>query len=271
MKRIRKRILIVASILMTILVFLGFVGMWAIKKGLSPLVDGAQLQDGKVTVIVDNTSPMPVVAYLLKFNDGNLGLIDATMDPKAKAICSALRRMGRSVSDVKVIFCTHTHDDHTAGCNQFPNATIYAMKNPIQGKNPSNLSHWNRLQRALPSNDQDPAHPKNWDIRYLSDGQVLDFNGERIEAFALPGHTYDSCAYLAFGVLFMGDSAAGQYNGQIGSAPPFVSVDRNLNQRELKKLATRLQQRKREINYLAFGHQGPIKGLAPLLAWASSH
>lgn len=266
-----KRILIAASIVISVLVVLGFVGMWAVKKGMSSLVDGAQLQDGKVTVVVDNTSPMPVAAYLLNLNNGNLGLIDATMDPEAKAICSAIRRMGRSESDVKVIFCTHSHDDHTAGCQKFPNAIIYAMKPSIQGNNQSSMSNWNRVQKAVPGNNQDLAPQKIRDIQYLSDGQALDFNGNKIEAFAVPGHTYDSSAYLVFGILFMGDSAAGQYNGRIGSAPPFVSVDRNLNQRELKKLAARLQSRKNEIDYLTFGHQGPIKGLDPLLLWASSH
>jgi glyoxylase-like metal-dependent hydrolase (beta-lactamase superfamily II) len=123
----------------------------------------------------------------------------------------------------------------------------------------------------MPGTNQAPVPPKIMNIQYLSDGQTLDFNGDKIEAFALPGHTYDSSAYLVFGILFMGDSASGQYNGRIGSAPPFVSVDRNLNQRELKKLAVRLQYRKSDIEYLAFGHQGPIKGLDPLLLWASSH
>lgn len=266
-----KRILIAVSIVISTLVVLGFAGMWAVKKGMSPLVDGAQLQDGKVTVVVDNTSPMPVAAYLLKFNDGTLGLIDATMDPEAKAICSAIHRMSRSESDVKVIFCTHSHDDHTAGCQKFPNATIYAMKPSFQGNSQSSTSNWNRVQKALPSKGQNPPPPKKGRIQYISDGQALDFNGDKIEAFAIPGHTYDSSAYLVFGILFMGDSAAGQYNGRIGSAPPFVSVNRNLNQQELKKLAARLQNRKNEVDYLTFGHQGPIKGLEPLLLWASSH
>lgn len=266
-----KRILIAVALTISVLIVLGFVGMWAVKKGMSPLTDGVQLQGGRVTVVVDNTSPMPVAAYLLKLNNGNLGLIDAGMDPEAKAICSAIHRMGRSEPDVKVIFLTHSHDDHTAGCQKFPDAQIYALKPSIQGNNQSSLSDWNRVQRAILRKNQDSAPPKNKAIQYLSDGQVFDFNGDKIEAFALPGHTYDSSAYLVFGVLFMGDSAAGQYNSRIGSAPPFVSVDRNLNQRELKKLAARLQNRKSEIDYLTFGHQGPIKGLDSLLLWASSH
>jgi len=266
-----KRFLIATSIAISLLVAMGLVGIWAAKKGMSPLIAGAQLQDGKVTVVVDNTSPMPVASYLLKLTNGDLGLIDATMDPEAKAICTAIHRMGRNESDVRVVFCTHSHDDHTAGCRKFPNAIVYAMKPSLQQGGQTGVSNWNRVQMAMPSNNQDPAPQKPREIRYLSDGQVLDLDGDKIEAFAIPGHTYDSSAYLIFGVLFMGDSAAGQYNGQIGSAPPFVSVDRKLNQRELKHLATRLQGRQAEVEYLTFGHQGPIKGLQPLVLWASSH
>jgi glyoxylase-like metal-dependent hydrolase (beta-lactamase superfamily II) len=237
---------------------------------MSPLVDGVQLHDGKVTVVVDKTGPMPVAAYLLMFKGGGLGLVDATMDPEAKSICAAIHRMGHTESDVKVIFCTHSHDDHKAGCQRFPNAIIYTMKTSIQVNGQSGVSNWNRVQKNLPGENNNPT-PKIWGVQYVSDGQTLDFDGDKIQAFSVPGHTYDSCVYLGFGILFMGDSAAGQYDGQIGSAPPFVSVDRKMNQRELKKLAVRLKERKNEIEYLTFGHQGPIQGFDPLLLWASSH
>jgi glyoxylase-like metal-dependent hydrolase (beta-lactamase superfamily II) len=126
------------------------------------------------------------------------------------------------------------------------------------------------MQRVLPGAAADSAR-RAGAVTYLDDGATLDCAGDKIEAFGVPGHTYDSGAYLAFGVLFLGDSAAGQYNGTLGSAPPFVSVDQEMNRRELKQLAARLQGRKGEIDYLTFGHQGPIAGLEPLLAWAASH
>ncbi len=262
------RILKWLLIVFVVLVALGWAGSWAVKKGQSPLVDGAQLQNGKVTVVVDGTSPMPVVAYLLQFKNGSLGLIDAGMDPEAKAVLAALRRMNRAERDVKVILFTHSHGDHTGGARRFPEAELYAMNPP--GHMGTDQSTWNRVQRALPGEQQlSGSHPKA--IRLLHDGEVLEVNGDRIEAFGVPGHTYDSSAYLAFGVLFLGDSAAGQYNGRIGSAPPFVSVDRKMNQRSLKRLAEKVRDRTGEVQYLAFGHQGPIQGLDPLLSWASSH
>jgi glyoxylase-like metal-dependent hydrolase (beta-lactamase superfamily II) len=265
-----KRVLIVVSVVCVLLILLLTLGMWAVAKGMSPLVDGAQLQDGRVTVVVDKTSPMPVAAYILRFSDGSLGLVDATMDPDARALRAALRRLGKSESDVKVILCTHSHDDHTAGRKSFPAATTYLMKPPPEVRGDPGASGWNRVQEVLPKAAADSAR-RAGAVTYLTDGERLDRDGDKIEAFAVPGHTYDSCAYLVFGVLFMGDSAAGQYDGKIGSAPPFVSVDREMNRRELKELAARLQGRKGEIDYLTFGHQGPIAGLEPLLAWAASH
>jgi len=261
------RILKWVSIVFAILVALGWAGLWAVKRGLSPLVDGAQLQGGKVTVVVDGTSPMPVVAYLLQFKDGSLGLVDAGMDPEGKAVLAALRRMNRGAADVKAILFTHSHEDHTGGWRLFPQAALYAMK--PQGREGTSLSTWNRIQRSLPG-EQSKGGPLRT-ITFLEDGDVLELHGDRIEVFGLPGHTYDSCTYLAFGVLFLGDSAAGQYNGRIGSAPPFVSVDRKMNQLSLKQLAQRLRDRKGDIHFLAFGHQGPVQGLDPLLSWASSH
>lgn len=268
-KRI-KRVLVVLFIVLFVVVCLMFVGMWAVKKGMSPLIDGAKLQDGRVIVIVDQTSPMPVAAYLLTFGDGTLGLIDATMDPEAKAILAALNRMGRSEDDVKAVFLTHLHNDHTAGCRKFTKAAVYAMKSPLQGTHSSGKGEGGREGQGF-SGQQHNSYTTKSRIEYLTDEQSLLVGGDRIESYALPGHTYDSAAYLVFGVLFVGDSAAGQYNGSIGGAPPFVSKDRALNRIELKKLASRLANRKGQINYIAFGHQGPITGLDPLLSWAATH
>lgn len=265
-----KRVLAVVAVVLGLLATLVAVGIWAVTKGISPLVDGAQLQGGRVTVVVDRTSPMPVAAYVLKLGGGGLALVDATMDPDARALRAAIRRLGKSESDVRAILFTHAHSDHTAGRRNFPQAALYLLKPPPGAKGGPGTSGWNQVQRALPGGAQDSTRRVR-PVVHLDDGQAIDLEGDRIEAFAVPGHTYDSGAYLAFGVLFLGDSAAGQYDGRIGSAPPFVSVDREMNQRALKALAGRLQGRQQEIRHLAFGHQGPIEGLEPLLAWAAAH
>lgn len=266
-----KRFLLPAAIVLFCWSVLILGGLWAVKRGISPLVAGESLQGGQVTVVVDDTSPMPVAAYLLRFKDNSLGLIDATMDPNAEAIRKAIHGMGASDSDLKFILFTHTHGDHTAGAQAFPQATLYAMRPAPTDPPGSNSTSPSlpRIRRIPREAHQEVGLPHK--ATRLEDGEILEFQDSRIEAFAVPGHTSDSCAYLACGVLFLGDSAAGQYNGRIGSAPPFVSKDRQQNQRELKKLAQRLLSRKHEVALLAFGHQGPLKGLDPLLNWAAAN
>ncbi|BDU73343.1 MBL fold metallo-hydrolase [Mesoterricola silvestris] len=168
---------------------------------------------------------------------------------------------------MKAILFTHSHDDHTGGSRAFPGAALYAL-NPHR-RDGAGQSAWNRIQGGRAGTESGAGGRR--ELRLLEDGEVLDLHGDRIEVFGIPGHTYDSCAYLAFGGLFMGDSAAGTFNGRMGSAPPFVSVDRKMNQAGLKRLAARLGGRGGEVRYLAFGHQGPIPGLGPLLEWSASH
>ena len=102
----------------------------------------------------------------------------------------------------------------------------------------------------------------------MSDGELLNIGGTVVQVFALPGHTPGSAAILVHGVLFLGDSAAATSGGALVSAPPVVSVDRDRNRQELKKLSERLQSRRNEIRWLAFGHQGPLQGIEALLEWA---
>jgi hypothetical protein len=47
------------------------------------------------------------------------------------------------------------------------------------------------------------------------------------------------------------------------------TTDVELNHRSLRTLAARLKARPGDVLHIAFGHQGPVDGLDPLLNWAS--
>ena len=105
----------------------------------------------------------------------------------------------------------------------------------------------------------------------LRDGQQVDIGGTTIHVFAIPGHTLGSAAYLVHGVLFLGDSAAATSAGTLGGAPPVFSADRDQAHRSLRRLAQRLSGTPEyQVHELAFGHQGPLQGIEPLLEWAGS-
>ena len=262
MKRLVKHLLIALGVF----IVLGALAVWIISRGALPLQDGAQLADGAVIVVVDkSTGPVEAAAYLFRLRYGGFGLIDATMDPEARAIRAALAGLGKTSDDVHAILFTHGHGDHTLGAQAFPHADLYALKpDPDIAAD----SSWGRLQRMLSG----PRKPRRTGLsikRRLSDGEQLDLHGTTVEVFALPGHTRDSAVFLVHGVLFLGDSAAAHSRGGITSAPPIFSVDRERNQQELKVLAHRLKGRSDKIRHMAFGHQCPLEGLDPLLEWAS--
>ncbi len=221
------------------LVVLGAAGVWIFITSGLPLEDGAAIADGAVTVVTVDAAMMKVAAYLFRLEDGGFGLIDATLDPEAAAIRAALTRLGKTPEDVRAILFTHGHGDHTRGARAFPMAEVYGL-----------------------DPDDEPV------TRRVSDGEVLDLDGTRVEVFALPGHTADSAAYLVHGVLFFGDSAVASSNGMLAPAIRIFSMDPALNRQSLQELAERLRGRRSEIRYLAFGHQGPLEGLDPLLEWS---
>ena len=247
-------------------IVLGALAVWLVSWGALPLEDGTHLSDGAVIVAVDeSTGPVATAAYLFRLRDGGFGLIDATMDPEATAIRAALTRLGKTSDEVRGILFTHGHGDHTFGAQAFPHADLYLLE-PDADLTAASL--WSRLQRML----RGPGKPRRTGLsitRRLSDGEQLDLHGTTVEVFALPGHTRDSAAFLAHGVLFLGDSAAAHSRGGITSAPPFFSADRDRNRQALTELAHRLRGRRGEIRHMAFGHQGPLEGLDPLLEWAS--
>ncbi|HLO65650.1 MAG TPA: MBL fold metallo-hydrolase [Holophaga sp.] len=242
-----KRFLKYALITLLALAALAVAGPWLARKGMSPLVDGETLAGGRIVAAVDATSPMPVAAYVLRLGDGKFALVDTGMDPQAKAVRATLARLGATEADVEAVFVTHLHGDHTGGIASFPRAVRYRLEVP-----------------GAPV-------PAGSTARRLRDGDTVTLGRDTLQAFAVPGHTPESGAYLIFGVLFLGDAAAGQYNGRIGGPPLFVSADRKRGQASLKALAARLQAPGIQVDALAFGHQGPLKGLAPLVAWAKDH
>ena len=218
------------------------------KYSVLPLTDGGTLSDGTVTTVVTGYfGPVAIGAYIFELKDGAVGLVDTGSDPGAKAILAALARRGKSAADVRAVFITHRHADHAGGTRAFPGAEVYVLE-------PDRAAIERRGSRIA---------------RGVRDGQRLDIAGTVVEAFGVPGHTLGSGAFLVNGVLFLGDSAAAAYNSSF-QPNTLTGSDPDQTVRSLRALVDRLRSRRSEIRHLAFGHQGPLPGLDPMLQWASA-
>lgn len=215
--------------------------------GGAPMKDGSALADGKVTVVVDRMGPVRIGAYVLALAQGGFALVDAGQDPEAKAIVAALGRKGAGPDDVRAVFFTHAHSDHAQGARAFPRAELFALEADAAA-----------LRRG------------GFTVTGLADGERATVSGTAVEAFAVPGHTPGSAAYLVEGVLFLGDAAASISESQVAPNDFAYTQDAAQNHRSLRALAARLEARRSDVVAMAFGHQGPVHGLGPLLEWAAT-
>ena len=250
MKRI---LLIVGAVIFFLLVAAGVL-MAVTFGGNKPLQDGQELAGG-ARLVKDGV----VAAYLLPAGDKEVVLVDCGNDAGAGPILATLRQRGLDASAVKAIFITHAHPDHIAGCHNFPQAQVYAFP-ADQGLAAGTETAHSPLAAVLPA-AKGPVvkvtHP-------LADGEMVTAGNLQVRAFAVPGHTGGSAAYLASGVLYLGDSAMIATDGSLRPAPWLFSDDTAQNRASLKKLTSQLVAEVLEVKQLACAHSGPGEGLKPL-------
>src|SRR5258705_11142673 len=156
MKRALKRL----GLVVLVLVVAGVVVLYSALGNNKPTVDGQSLAAGVQTV-----QDRFVNMFLLDTGPGAVALIDAGLDDSGKAILAALTQRGLSRDAVKVIFLTHGHGDHTAGCKVFPGADVYALAAEV----------------SLIGGAAKATHP-------LQDGDLTTVGELSVETFAVPGH-----------------------------------------------------------------------------------
>lgn len=248
-----KRLLKMSGVLVGLIVVGAAALFISVFAGKAPIPDGMQL-DG-VQVVKDGY----VSVYVLDLAPGEVALVDAGNAPDAAPILAALKQKGLGPTAVKAILLTHGDRDHTAGAHLFPDATVMALAPDVE------LAEGKEGRGLLQSPEPTGLHVG----RVLHDGDVIEMGGTHIEVFAIPGHTPGSAAYLARGVLFLGDSAEVNKDGALETAMWLFCADRPLNRQSLRRLTQRLAPRAGEVKAIACSHSGVLEdGIAPLVALA---
>jgi glyoxylase-like metal-dependent hydrolase (beta-lactamase superfamily II) len=202
-----------------------------------------------------------VNAYILETGDSQapLVMVDAGADVKGEAILAALKAMGRKPEDVAAVFLTHSHADHTAALGLFPQAQIFALQAEAGLADGSQAYH-SPISRLGSGRNSKPFHL----TRGLKDGETIQFGKFSISAYGIPGHTAGSAAYLASGVLFLGDAASFSKAGKMTGLIWMFSENPDQGTQSLRDLARRLKPQAKKIKFISTSHGGNAQGFEAL-------
>jgi len=251
-----KRVLTVAA-LVALILLVGVGALLAVTfMGRKPVVDGQEV-DG-IRVVEDGFSAFAV----MPIGDGRVALVDAGEDQAGAAITRELVRRQLGPDAVVAILLTHGHPDHTGALRQFPKAQIMALEAEVpllEGR----AGARGPLPRLF------PVSPTGVTVtRALRDGEVVTLGDVPVRVYAVPGHTAGSAAYVANGVLFVGDSADVASDGSLQGSPWIFSDSQSDNRASLVGLERRLAADGVHVSAIVPAHSGIAAGVAPLTAFA---
>ena len=249
-----KRLLKIFGVALAGLLIAAFLVLRPMIMGNLPATHGEELAPG-VFQLVDGY----VSVFALDAGEGRFVLVDAGNDPEGKAILGWLGSRGLGPSAVRAIVLTHGHPDHIAGAHLFPEAALYAFAGDtaiVQGEG--------RAKGPLPRLMDTPVEKRARVTHTLTDGQAVVVGTATVTAYAVPGHTAGSAAFVYGSTVVLGDNANGKTDGTVVAAPWVVSDDTAENLRSLGALRTRLAARAPAIDVLAFAHSGPMRGAGVL-------
>jgi glyoxylase-like metal-dependent hydrolase (beta-lactamase superfamily II) len=249
-------------------ILLGLVGIAVLLVAIAGLVLFSGLQgDAAGPSLGPGITHVPgfSAVYLLDAGNGQFALIDAGGDKKGVALLSLLQAHHATPDNVSAIFITHAHPDHVGALALFPKAAIYAMKREVPiaaGQEPFGGPVFGLfgVRKSLP-------FTVNHSLDY---GETVTVGDLRVTAFAVPGHTEGSGAYLVNGVLYTGDALQIKTNQQIIGPSAVFSTNRAQGEASLKHLGQELQPRADEVKFIATSHTGTVAGLQPLRAFGGS-
>ncbi len=194
--------------------------------------------------------------------DDGVALVDTGAPGSFGAIASGLKSLGLSLGQVRWIYLTHYHPDHSGSLGRLARETgamvaMHKVEWPLlSGERPAPSPFRNPIVARL----TDPIvrrmydNPANADL-LLADGDELPLDSQRkVQVVHTPGHTLGSISLFVLPqkVLIVGDALQYRF-GRI--SPPAASVTQNSAQamQSVRKLLAM------DFETICFGHFPPIR------------
>jgi glyoxylase-like metal-dependent hydrolase (beta-lactamase superfamily II) len=170
-----------------------------------------------------------VIASFLLLGDDSAALVETGPTTCLESIMGGLKDHGVSPEDVRQVFLTHIHLDHSGASGHLsgllPNATFYVhevgyphLVDPSKLLKSATRIYGERMEELWGE-----ARPVPEDrLEALKGGEELEAAGGVLAAHYTPGHAYHHLAYLEpdSGALFTGDVAGIRLPGQSYVRPP---------------------------------------------------
>ncbi|QMU56370.1 MAG: MBL fold metallo-hydrolase [Candidatus Mycalebacterium zealandia] len=163
--------------------------------------------------IIDHNfiSPNVIASYLLDSSDGAI-LIESGPSTTFASVEKGLAEHGVRPEDIRHVFVTHIHLDHSGG------AWRYARNGAKVYVHPKGAEHLTAPERLVSSaarvfgdrmetlwGDVQPVADDM--VTVVEDGETISVGDLKIRAFDTPGHAGHHHCYLVDGTLFTGDAA----------------------------------------------------------------
>jgi glyoxylase-like metal-dependent hydrolase (beta-lactamase superfamily II) len=215
------------------------------REPVVPGVHEIQLQRVKAHAILD---------------DEGVTLIDTGYAGSLSRIERGLAGLGRSVSDVRRVVCTHGHPDHAGSASAFADLGIEVNIHPADAAN-LDIGISDAVRRPSRGRIFAAMTPPLARFTPLEDGAVLPVLGG-LEVIHTPGHTPGSvCLFAARdGILFVGDTLQRRF-GRVSFASGLYSDDPAMARASVQRLA------QLGVSSIVFSHWAPITdGAAEIIA-----
>jgi glyoxylase-like metal-dependent hydrolase (beta-lactamase superfamily II) len=196
----------------------------------------------KIHIIDHNYFVPKVIASYLIENGGQPVLIETGPDSTFRKLEKSLNELGYSMEDIREVFVTHIHLDHSGAAWRFAKAgaTIYVhpfgakhLTDPTKLIASAQIIYKERMEELW---GQIQPIPKEH-IYAIEDGETLKIGSVEIKALETLGHASHHHSYVIDGVLFMGDIGGTRIdNGPVLPQTPPPDVNIEFCQQSIKKI-----------------------------------